>query len=68
MKASCCVRQTHHKESCMAGPPITSSPELVRQIAAALWSLEHGHVQITIHDSRVVEIATTEKKRFHPAA
>jgi len=38
--------------------------KLLLQILKALRSIQHGHVQITVQDSRVVQMEKTEKIRF----
>jgi len=50
-------------------PESGASPDSPRQralaeIAAALDSLSYGTITITIHDSKLVQIEVTEKKRF----
>ncbi len=37
---------------------------IVKEIIEALGSLKYGHVQITVHNSRVVQIEKTEKVRL----
>ncbi len=37
---------------------------IVKKIIEALDSLKYGYVQITVHNSRVVQIDKTEKTRF----
>ena len=39
------------------------SPTLLSRIAEAITSIRYGAVQITIHDSQVVQIEQTEKIR-----
>lgn len=36
----------------------------MEEIAKALSKVSHGHVQIVIQDSKVVQIETLEKKRL----
>lgn len=43
-------------------------PELLQQIADAIQSIQFGSVQLTIHDSRVVQIEKAEKVRVHAPA
>jgi hypothetical protein len=38
--------------------------EALREVLKALRRLRHGQVQIIVQDARVVQIETTEKKRF----
>ncbi len=38
--------------------------KLVEEILKAVRQVSHGHVQIVIQDSRVVQIETLEKKRL----
>jgi len=51
----------------MAKPREVMSPELLNQIAEAIQSIRFGSVQITIHNSRVVQIEKAEKVRFDRA-
>lgn len=44
------------------------SPEVLGQIARAIDSITYGSVQITIQDSRVVQIEKAEKIRFRSRA
>jgi hypothetical protein len=37
---------------------------IIKEIIEALNSLEYGHIQITVHNSRIVQIDKTEKTRF----
>ncbi len=39
----------------------------MEQIIRTLDGLEYGTVLITVHDSQIVQIARTEKRRFPPA-
>lgn len=55
----------------MAATPERDVPQLdprERQVLAevlqAIRSVRHGYVQITLQDSRVVQIDTLEKRRF----
>jgi hypothetical protein len=55
----------------MAATPERDMPQLdprERQVLAevlqAIRSVRHGYVQITLQDSRVVQIDTLEKRRF----
>lgn len=55
----------------MARPLVSPSSlprEVIEEIATAVLSLEYGQVQVTIHDSRVVEISTTQKRRLAASA
>lgn len=45
-----------------AGRP--EDAEIVEQIVKAISSVQYGHVQIVIQDSRVVQINKTEKVRL----
>jgi hypothetical protein len=38
--------------------------EIAKQIAAALQGIRYGSVEITIHESRVVQVERKEKLRF----
>ena len=49
----------------MNAPSISRSQ--IRQIIRALEGLEYGTVLITVHDSQIVQIDRTEKRRFPPA-
>jgi hypothetical protein len=37
---------------------------IIKEIIEALNNLKYGHVQITVHNSRIVQIDKTEKTRF----
>lgn len=37
---------------------------IIKEIVAALNNLKYGYIQITVHNSRVVQIDKTEKTRF----
>ena len=37
---------------------------IIKEIIETLSSLKYGHVQITVHNSKVVQIDKTEKVRF----
>jgi len=37
---------------------------IIKEIIETLNSLKYGHVQITVHNSKVVQIDKTEKTRF----
>jgi hypothetical protein len=37
---------------------------LIKEIIEALNSLKYGSVQVTVHDSRIVQIDRSEKSRF----
>jgi len=41
-----------------------ATPELVRRILRALSGIEYGSVQITIQDSKVIQIERSQKSRF----
>ncbi len=43
---------------------IADNAELVARIIQAIKGVRHGHVQIIIQDSRVVQIDKTEKLRL----
>lgn len=36
----------------------------LEQIVGSLQSIRYGHVQITVHDGKIVQVDTTERKRF----
>ena len=44
--------------------PQAESDDLIRRILEAIQSVRYGQVQITIQDSRVVQIDKTEKLRL----
>lgn len=53
------------------GSPPDSTPNPERQLEEniatvrdALKNLRYGHIALTVHDGRVVQIDVTEKKRF----
>jgi hypothetical protein len=52
----------------MAKPPSALSQELLSKIAEAIQGIRFGTVQITIHDSRVVQIEKAEKIRLDQGA
>lgn len=37
---------------------------LIKEIIEALNSLKYGHIQIIVHNSRIIQIEKTEKTRF----
>jgi hypothetical protein len=37
---------------------------IAKEIISALNSIEYGQIQITVHNSRIVQIEKTEKTRF----
>ncbi|MDP3143372.1 MAG: YezD family protein [Candidatus Omnitrophota bacterium] len=37
---------------------------IVKEIFEAIDSLEYGQIQITVHDSKIVQVDKTAKKRF----
>ncbi len=43
---------------------IGADPDVLEHIAKALSNLRYGSVEITVHDSRVVQIDRTEKLRL----
>jgi hypothetical protein len=44
--------------------PVEPEPKVMEEIAKAMRKISHGHVLIVIHDSKVVQIETLEKKRL----
>ncbi|MBI4597613.1 MAG: YezD family protein [Candidatus Omnitrophica bacterium] len=48
----------------MTASPRALSPDVLAQIARAISSIQYGCVQITIHDSHVVQIEKAEKIRL----
>ena len=51
----------------MEKSPYTLSKALLAEIVEAIRAIRFGSVQITIHDSRVVQIEKAEKIRFPEA-
>lgn len=47
-----------------AGEP---NPFWMKQIVECIEGLKYGHVQITVHDGRIVQIDRLERKRFAPS-
>lgn len=51
-----------------AVPPGVSSPSALEaslnELRNALQQLRYGHIAVTVHDGKVVQIDITEKKRF----
>lgn len=41
--------------------------ELMLQLMATIRSIRHGHILISIHDSKIVQIDKTEKLRIREA-
>ncbi len=41
---------------------------VVKELTAATKTLQYGHILITIHNSRIVQIDKTEKFRFDASA
>lgn len=37
---------------------------IIKDIAAAVGTLEYGTVTIKVHDTKIIQIEVTEKKRF----
>lgn len=37
---------------------------IIKEIAQAASALRYGYIQIVVHDSRIVQVDKTEKKRF----
>jgi len=37
---------------------------ILKEIAGAVGSLEYGTVEIKVHNSKIIQIEVTEKKRF----
>ena len=37
---------------------------IIKEIGGALHNLKYGHIQIIVHNSRIVQIERTEKARF----
>ncbi len=38
--------------------------QALSELASALGGLKYGHVALTVHEGRVVQLDVTEKKRF----
>ena len=49
----------------MSRTPRSVSPELLSKIADAIGQIRYGSVQITIHDSRIVQIEKAERIRVN---
>jgi hypothetical protein len=45
-------------------PAPVDNSEIVRRILSAIQTIRHGHVQLIIQDSRVIQIDKTEKLRL----
>lgn len=45
-------------------PPTTESPAWLNDVRRQVQTLRFGAVQIVVHDSRVVQIETTERVRY----
>jgi hypothetical protein len=41
-----------------------SNESIIREIVDSLDNLKYGYIQITVHNSRIVQIDRTEKTRF----
>jgi hypothetical protein len=41
---------------------------VLKELTAAVNTLKYGHIQITVHNSRIVQIDKTEKFRFDAPA
>jgi len=37
---------------------------IIKEVVEALNNLKYGHIQITVHNSKIVQIEKTEKTRF----
>lgn len=48
----------------MSEQPAPTDAEILARIQQALQGLRYGELQITVHDSRVVQIERTEKWRL----
>lgn len=46
------------------GSPLELNEQWLERIRQSVEGLEYGHVQIIIHDGRIVQIERTERKRF----
>jgi len=62
---------THHSASITPAPPevrgddhLDSISEVDAEVLRAIRNIRYGSVEITIHDSRVVQIERKEKRRF----
>jgi len=47
-----------------AEPSSSLPPEVLQEIIAALSGLRYGAVEVTVHESRVVQVERREKFRF----
>lgn len=45
-------------------PPTREEAELLRRVLDAVRRIKHGYVQLTVQDSKVVQIDRTEKERL----
>lgn len=48
----------------MSVPPTKEEAEVLRRVLEAVRRIKHGYVQLTVQDSRVVQIDRTEKERL----
>jgi hypothetical protein len=46
----------------------TQHPPWLDVVREQVASLKYGHVEITVHNSRVVQVETTARIRFNPPA
>jgi hypothetical protein len=53
-----------HSSDAIADEPSTTLSEVDAEILRAIRNIRFGSVEITIHDSRVVQIERKEKRRF----
>jgi hypothetical protein len=52
------------KMSTKQSPKNIVNDAIIKDIAAAIGSLEYGTVTIKIHETKIIQIEVTEKKRF----
>jgi hypothetical protein len=45
-------------------PEVSDEAELTEAVAAAAKGLRYGSIEVIVHDSRVVQIIRTEKRRI----
>jgi hypothetical protein len=45
-------------------PDVTDEAELTEAVASAAKGLRYGSIEVIVHDSRVVQIIRTEKRRI----
>lgn len=61
------MRPDERRAKVATGPNDVGLESVMAEIARSIKSVRFGSVEITIHDSRVVQIERKEKVRFAPA-